>query len=48
MKMKYLLALLLLLMSGMTYADCTYNGKPYAEGSVIGPIKCVSGEWVKR
>ena len=51
MKYSYILALILLLLSSTAYsepADCSYNGKTYVEGSVIGPLKCVDGKWVKK
>lgn len=34
--------------AGSLYAECTYNGKKYSEGSVIGPYICKDGEWVRR
>jgi len=43
-----LLILGLLLVPGAAAADCIYNGKPYAEGSRVGPLVCEGGRWVKR
>jgi len=51
MKISYLLALILMLFSGIAYSDsaqCTYNGNSYAEGSIIGPLTCVDGKWIKK
>jgi hypothetical protein len=36
----------LLLMVGSAFADCTYNGSTYVEGTVIGPYTCTNGQWV--
>jgi len=50
MKICYVLGIILLLQSGFTYSGsgCIYNGKFYAEGSTIGPLKCVDGKWIKK
>jgi hypothetical protein len=42
------LALSLLLVPTVAFADCVYNGKDYAEGSRVGPLVCEGGHWVKR
>lgn len=32
-----------------TLADCTYNGRSYPTGTVIGPLVCQpDGTWQKR
>jgi len=36
---------LFLLLSNTVLADCTYNGKNYSEGTVIGPYVCRDGKW---
>lgn len=38
----------MLLMVGSAFAECTYNGTTYAEGTVIGPYTCSGGEWVRN
>ena len=51
MKIIYLLALLLMLFSSIAYSgssECTYDGKSYLVGSVIGLFKCVDGKWVSK
>ena len=32
--------------SAYVHASCTYDGKVYPEGTVIGPYVCTDGEWV--
>jgi len=43
---KSLITFILLIISNMAVADCTYNGKTYSEGTVIGPYVCRQGKWV--
>ncbi|MGY0072714.1 hypothetical protein [Vibrio proteolyticus] len=45
--MKTTILVLLLLLAPPVFADCPYNGKSYAEGSVIGPYTCKNGKWEK-
>jgi len=30
------------------FADCTYNGKQYPEGSQVGAFVCHQGRWVVK
>jgi hypothetical protein len=32
----------------MAKADCTYNGKRYPEGTIIGPYICKGDHWTRR
>ena len=43
---KSLIAFIFLTISNIAVADCTYNGKIYSEGTVIGPYVCRQGKWV--
>ncbi len=46
-KIMFPIALLLVLVSGV-YADCEYNGRWYAEGTIMGPYICVDSIWIRR
>ena len=48
LSLRVLFAVGLLLIPTLAKADCTYNGKQYAEGSRVGPLVCENGRWVKR
>ena len=51
MKISYLLALILMLFSGIAYSDsaqCTYNGNSYAENNIIKPLTYINGKWIKK
>lgn len=39
---------ILLTFSRSVFADCSYNGETYPEGTVIGPYVCSDGKWVRR
>lgn len=41
----FLLLLTLLTLSTGALADCTYNGKTYPTGTVIGPYVCSGTQW---
>lgn len=41
----FLILLTLLILSGNAFADCTYNGKTYPSGTVIGPYVCSGTQW---
>jgi len=45
---KLVVIVLLSVMANVAYADCPYEGKTYSEGTVIGPLVCSGGHWVKR
>jgi len=38
----------LFLMPTYAFADCSYNGKQYAEGSRVGALVCQQGRWVVK
>ena len=38
--------LMFIFLTGSVFADCTYNGATYAEGTRIGPYVCSGGQWV--
>lgn len=44
----YLTVLMIGLLANPAFADCTYNGKQYPEGTVIGPYVCDGDEWVDK
>ncbi len=44
---KKLLILLVIAFASSAYADCQYNGRWYAEGTVMGPYVCVNGQWIR-
>jgi len=48
MKKIILLITAILLLGTVSYADCTYAGKSYEEGSIRGPYICIDGDWVRR
>jgi len=37
-----------LLLGGLAYADCLYDGNSYPEGTIRGPYICIDSEWVRR
>lgn len=45
-------AIFILVIVSMTsprvYAECSYNGQVYSEGTVIGPYVCKDGKWIRR
>ncbi|MGF1658870.1 MAG: hypothetical protein ACFCUS_05535 [Rubrimonas sp.] len=42
-----LLALVLYGVAGAAAADCWYDGRKVPEGSRVGDLVCVNGQWVK-
>jgi hypothetical protein len=38
----------LLLVGADLYADCTFEGSSYPEGTIRGPYICIDGEWIRR
>ena len=42
-----LLIISILVLGTVSYADCTYGGKPYSEGEIRGPYICIDGEWIR-
>ncbi len=48
MKKASVLFFSLFLYCGVSFADCSFDGKTYPEGSVLGPYKCVDDQWVKQ
>jgi len=38
---------IILASSGSVYAECSYNGKTYPEGTILGPYICSDGKWVR-
>jgi hypothetical protein len=45
---KLVFIMLLSMMANAAYANCPYEGKSHPEGTVIGPLVCSGGQWVKR
>ncbi len=45
---KLLIILILGLTASMANAACTYNGKTYSQGTVIGPYVCKGSKWVRK
>jgi hypothetical protein len=45
MKNTSIFIIVFLMLSNIAIADCTYNGKTYPEGTVIGPYVCSNGQW---
>ncbi len=43
-----LLALAILVLPGLAFADCVHEGRTYAEGTRLGPYVCENGQWVPR
>lgn len=43
---KITLVVIVLLYSGLSFADCTYNGISYPAGTVLGPYVCSDTQWV--
>ncbi len=44
----YVLILIMCFSYNMAFADCTFNGITYPEGTVIGPYVCSDGIWIER
>ena len=44
---KFIVASLLLISTNAS-ADCIYNGVVYPEGTVLGDLICIDGNWVQR
>jgi hypothetical protein len=44
--MKKIYIFIFLMLSNIAMADCTYNGKKYSEGTVLGPYVCSGGQWI--
>lgn len=38
----------MLISANIVYADCSYNGTLYPEGTIIGPYMCSNGQWIRR
>ncbi len=38
---------MMLALGSITYAGCVYKDHIFREGTVIGPIICVNGEWIR-
>lgn len=47
-RQRYLFLVLVSLWSLPASADCVYNGKRYAEGTIIGDFVCSNGRWEQR
>ncbi len=46
---RFFLSLTVFLVVGVNlYADCTFEGTSYPEGSIRGPYICIDGEWIRR
>ena len=45
---KIALAIIALLLSELSFADCIYNGVTYRHGTVLGPYVCSGTQWVIR
>jgi hypothetical protein len=45
MKKTSIFIIVFLMFSTIAIAECTYNGKTYPEGTVIGPYVCSGGQW---
>lgn len=43
---KIALTTIVFLYSGLSFADCTYNGISYPAGTVLGPYVCSDTQWV--
>lgn len=43
---KISLAVIIFLHAGLAFADCTYNGVAYPDGTVLGPYVCSGTQWV--
>ena len=42
------LVIIALLYGELSFADCTYNGVNYPNGTVLGPYVCSGTQWVIR
>ncbi len=45
MKNTSIFIIVFLMFTKIAIADCTYNGKTYPEGTVLGPYVCSNGQW---
>jgi hypothetical protein len=45
---RWVLALVVLLYGELSFADCTFNGVNYPDGTVLGPYVCSGTQWVVR
>lgn len=45
---KSVFVLVVLLYSGLSFADCVYNGTNYSSGTVLGPYTCDGTQWVLK
>ena len=45
---KIALLIVVLLYGELAFADCTYNGVNYPQGTVLGPYTCSGTQWVVR
>ena len=48
MPIRTTMLVLLLSFGSAAFADCTYGGKSYPEGTRIGPYTCAGGQWVTK
>jgi len=48
MKSIFLGSIFCLLIGANLYADCTFEGKSYPEGTIRGPYICIDEEWIRR